>query len=168
MPPIRGHPRHLHKQTTIDRPIGHNGRNGHRDSGAPIWRRRARGDRLGETAILAPDILGVNQRVAPDCVRLFRVARKWATPLCRITGSDERRTDSTEQAARGQAGQGGENLAPTNGEVCLAGDGGQRKVRMWDGTVSERGGSGHRKRDTCYAPPMGTDLPGGGLGVSPH
>ena len=54
------------------------------------------------------------------------------TPLGRVLGPDERKSDHTGQSSRVQAGWGGGNLEPPNGEVCPAGDRRQSKGCMQD------------------------------------
>ena len=58
-------------------------------------------------------------------------------------------------------------MAP-HGEVRPEGDGAGGQGRLWNGAAHCRIRSGHRGGDPHYAPPMGTSLPGYGLGVPPH
>ena len=87
----------------------------------------SRGNRLGgdvihETVTLAPEVPVSNHGVAADWGGLRGVASEQETPLDRLPVSAECKIDCTGQADRGQASQGERNLAPTHGEVRLAGD----------------------------------------------
>ena len=83
-----------------------------------------------------------------DGGRLCGVASKWSTPLGRMRVYDEWKIYHTEQVARSQAGRGGRNLAPTHGEVRLAGDEAIRQGCIWDGEAGGRVGSGHLRGGT--------------------
>ena len=143
-------------------------RHGHGDIRTPLRRFQSRGGGLSETVTLATEVCNSKQGDAADGDGLHGVASKRAAPLGHLLGSYELNIYCTGQATRSQAGQGGRNLAPTHGEVCLAGDEARSQGHMWDGAYGGRIGSGNWRGDTCCAPPMGTALPGGGLGVSPH
>ena len=88
--------------------------------------------------------------------------------MVRLLIYDERSADSTGQAARGQTVWGRGNLAAADGKVFTTGDrvGGQGCLQ--DRAASRRSRSRDRGRDSCYAPPMDTKLPGEGIGVPPH
>ena len=167
-PPVSEQPRHPHRQTIRACPGVHNRQNRHRYSGTSIWRQRARGNRISKPAALAPEIQGGERRFETDGGGLCGVACEQATPLGRLPCSYDRKADSTGQTDRGQAGQGGWNLATTNVEMCTAGDRVQSKGGIRDGVVGGRGGIGFWGGDTCYAPLMSTEHPWGGLGVYPR
>ena len=86
----------------------------------------------------------------------------------RLPRYDERPVDGTEQAARAQDGQGRGNFASADGEVCNSGDRAGIQGRLRDISASWWRQSWDRGWDTCYAPPMGTALPRGGLVVPPQ
>ena len=89
-------------------------------------------------------------------------------PLGRLPCADEQPSDYTVKSARCQAGRCGRNLAAPHGEVCPEGDRAGGQGRLWNGAAGLRSRSGHLGGDQCYAPPMGTALPRGGLGVPTH
>ena len=93
---------------------------------------------------MAPEVQSGKQEAPTDDGGLCRVARRWVTLLDRLPGPDERKSDCTGQADRGQAGRCGGNLALPNGKVCPEGDSRRSKGGMRDGAVGGQGGSGHR------------------------
>ena len=71
---------------------------------------------------------------------------KWADPMGRLQGTNERPANRAGQTARDQAGQSGRKLAEIDGKMPAAGDGDEGKGCLQYHTTCWRGGGRDRGR----------------------
>ena len=107
-----------------------------------IRRSRDGGGGLSEPSEMATVFRSGEWGTAANCRRLCRVVEKWAAPMCHLPCHYGWPDDCTEQAARGQDGQGWRNLAAVDGKVLAMCDGAGVQGGLRDRTDIRRRGSG--------------------------
>ena len=165
---LHGHSGHVSRPSTGYCPHGHHLKYVDGGGRRTLRRRRAGGDGLSDPPELYPAFWSSQRGVADDISRLRGVDMECAAPLGRLLSAYERPSDRTGKADRVQAIRGRRNLSAPHGEVCPDGDGAGFLGLLWNGAAGCRSRSGPLGWYPCYAPPMVTTLPKGGLGVPHH